>query len=625
MDQIVPGAERRSEPGALARMPIDRYLSELHARLSPLTDGEVATYIPELANAAPSDFGIALATTDGRIYQVGDCARPFTIQSVSKPFMYGHALETLGRACVLRRVGVEPTGEAFNSIVLDETANRPFNPMVNAGAIAVAGLMQGEDNRARVRNMLRLFGRFAGRDLVIDEAVFQSERATGHRNRAIAWMMLNTGMIDRAPEDILDLYFRQCSVSVNCADLALMAATLANHGVQPVTGDPILNPEATRDVLSVMHSCGMYNYAGEWSYEVGMPAKSGVSGCIIAVMPGQLGLAIYSPPLDRHGNSVRGIRVCQEMSRDFELHPFDSRSSAGGVIRREYDGASVRSNRLRTPAERSILDAEGRALIVLECQGSLYFGAAERLLRRIAELCPTAALIVIDLRRVTIGDRSSADLIAATARSMTEPGCRLLFAGLSPEGPLAHLCAALARQGDALLFDDADAALEWCEDRLLGPSRVVHGTTKYALAELDVLKGLDAAELRQLESIVKPLLFEPSQKIVREGDPAKLFFAIAKGAVSVRLDLDGPDGSRTLRLACLGPGLTFGEMALFDGGPRSADVVADEKVVCYGFSVDRLREISETSPRILTTILTNITREFSERLRNANRTVRALE
>ena len=205
---------------------------------------------------------------------------------------------------------------------------------------------------------MSLFSRLCGRKLDIDEAVYRSELVTGHRNRAIAYFMLNTGMIKRDPSDVLDLYFRQCSVSVTTKDLAIMAATLANDGVNPLTGEAVFDAQYVRDVLSVMNSCGMYDYAGEWAYEIGMPAKSGVSGCIIAAIPGQIGIAVYSPPIDAQGNSVRGIRVCQELSEEFELHAFNNRTNVRSVIRRDYRADRVRSNRLRTPEA----DANLRAL-----------------------------------------------------------------------------------------------------------------------------------------------------------------------------------------------------------------------------------------------------------------------
>jgi len=378
------------ERGTASTSPIEEFLIDLHQRVSDVGGGKIADYIPELGKAHADTFGMALATVDGETYATGDADHLFTIQSVSKPFMYGYALQHYGRDYVLRHVGVEPTGEAFNSIVLDEVANRPFNPMVNAGAIAVAALMPGDTAQERVGTMLNLFSDLAGRRLEIDEQVFQSENASGHRNRAIAYMMLNSGMIERDPIEALDLYFRQCSITVSCRDLAMMAATLANDGINPLTGVSVFDPHYVRDVLSVMNSCGMYNYAGQWSYEVGMPAKSGVSGCIMAVIPGQVGIGVYSPPLDAQGNSVRGIKVCQDISNEFELHAFNNRTNVRSVIRRVYRGDRVRSSRLRTAQERELLDAEGVKSAVIEVQGALYFGTTEQLLRRIAELSETA-------------------------------------------------------------------------------------------------------------------------------------------------------------------------------------------------------------------------------------------
>ena len=384
--------------------PVEDYLAELHARVSKVSGGKPADYIPELGKADPSLFGIAIATVDGQVYSTGDADTAFTIQSVSKPFMYGYALQHCGRAAVLKHVGVEPTGEAFNSIVLDEVMNRPFNPMVNAGAIAVAELMEGETQDDRIANMLGLFGSLAGRKLDIDEAVYRSELATGHRNRAIAYMMLNTGMIKRDPNEVLDLYYRQCSVSVTTRDLAIMAATLANDGANPLTGETVFDTQFVRDVLSVMNSCGMYDYAGEWAYEVGMPAKSGVSGCIIAVIPGQIGISVFSPPIDQQGNSVRGIRVCQEISNEFELHAFNNRTNVRSVIRRDYRADLVRSNRLRTPEERKVLAEQGHKVAVLEAQGALFFGSTEQLMRRVTQLASDARYVIVDFKADIVAD-----------------------------------------------------------------------------------------------------------------------------------------------------------------------------------------------------------------------------
>ncbi len=314
-----------------AAAPLRDVLRDLHGRYQSVDEGQVATYIPELAKADPSWFGISLVTTEGQSFDVGDYEQMFTIQSISKPFVFGLALGDHGREAVLKRVGVEPTGEAFNAIVLDEVSNRPFNPMVNAGAIATADLVAGKDYPERVTRLLHMFNRFCGRQVHIDNSVFMSERATGHRNRAIGHLMLNFGMVSDKIDESLELYFQQCSVLVNCHDLAVMAATLANGGINPLTGEMAIERQYIKDLLSVMHSCGMYDYAGEWAYRVGIPAKSGVAGGILAVVPGRFGIGIFSPRLDAKGNSARGIHVCQELSQRFGLHCFES-SFAGEQI-----------------------------------------------------------------------------------------------------------------------------------------------------------------------------------------------------------------------------------------------------------------------------------------------------
>ena len=283
----------------------------------------MANYIPELERVAPDQFGIALATVDGYVYEVGDSASPFTIQSISKPLVYGLALQDHSRDAVLGRIGVEPSGEPFNAILFDERTNRPFNSMVNTGAIATTSLVRGKDAAERTGRILDLLRALSGRPVTIDESVCRSDLATGHRNRAIGYLELNNGTIDGDVDAHLDLYFRQCSVLTTAIDLAFIAATLAKGGVHPVSGERALAPEHVRDVLSVMTTCGMYDYAGEWELRVGLPAKSGVGGGIMAVLPGQLGIGVLSPRLDEHGNSYRGIRVCEELSSRLQLHLLD--------------------------------------------------------------------------------------------------------------------------------------------------------------------------------------------------------------------------------------------------------------------------------------------------------------
>jgi glutaminase len=320
-----------------AASPFQAYLEDLFEALRHVDEGTVASYIPELARANPGWFGICAATVDGRIFAVGDSEQPFTIQSVSKPFMYGLALEDNGREGMLARVGVEPTGDAFNAIVLDEATNRPYNPMVNAGAIAVAGHIKGGDPTERLNRMMGMFERYAGRPILMDAAVFTSERTTGHRNRAMAHLMRNFDMIGERIDETLDLYFQQCSLLVTCRDLAVMGATLANGGVNPLTGARAIDRQYVGDVLSVMYTCGMYDYSGEWAYKVGLPAKSGVGGGIVAVVPGRMGIGVFAPPLDARGNSVRAVRACEKLADHYGLHIFTSREG-GDTLTADLDG-----------------------------------------------------------------------------------------------------------------------------------------------------------------------------------------------------------------------------------------------------------------------------------------------
>lgn len=303
---------------------IQSFIESLYEKYRDLDTGRLASYIPELAKVDPRHFAISIVTVDGQVFQVGDVAHPFTIQSISKVFVYGMALEDWGRDRLIKKVGVEPSGDPFNSLIrLDEDSHRPDNPMINAGAIATTGLIKGETPTERLNRLLAMFRRYVGKEVYVDISTFLSERATGHRNRAMAHLMLNFGMIGENLEEVLDLYFQQCSLFVTCQDLATMAAALANEGRHPISGDQVVDHQYIRDILSVMYTCGMYNFAGEWAYRVGIPAKSGVSGGILAVVPNQAGIAVFSPLLDENGNSVRGLKVFESLSQEFGFHLFD--------------------------------------------------------------------------------------------------------------------------------------------------------------------------------------------------------------------------------------------------------------------------------------------------------------
>lgn len=299
------------------------FLEDLYCFYKPFNEGTVAQNIPELAKANPDWFGICAVGVDGKVFDIGDTTQDFSIQSISKPFVYGLALEDWGKDYVLERIGIEPTGEPFNSIMeRQEISRRRYNPMVNAGAIVTTSLIKGSDKLKRYSRLLEMFRRYIGRDVSIDLGVFNSKRTSDHLNRAIAYMMLNFGLIEGNINDVIKLYFQQCSLTINCHDLAVMAATLANIGLNPMTGERAIDKKYVKNVLSIMYTCGLYEFSGQWAYKVGLPAKSGLSGAIIGVVPNQMGIAVFSPPLDERKKSWRGVKIFEALSEKFNLHIF---------------------------------------------------------------------------------------------------------------------------------------------------------------------------------------------------------------------------------------------------------------------------------------------------------------
>lgn len=302
------------------------YLQHLIRRFRGDTRGDPAN-TPESPGTPRNAFAIALATVEGEVFTAGHADFAFTLQSISKPFIYGMALDRFGRDAVHRKVNVEPTGEAFNSITELEEDHLPYNPMVNSGAITMSAMLHHADPRRACGAMMQGFGRYLGRKAALHPAVDLAARP--HRNLAIAHLLRHFDVIGDDIEGALQLYGTQCGLAVNTRELALMGATLANGGRQPVTGEQALARKHVRDVLTLMFTCGMYDAAGHWAYTVGLPAKSGISGGIVAVVPGRMGIAVYSPRLDKHGNSVRGVEVCKAMSADGNLSMFEVAGEAG--------------------------------------------------------------------------------------------------------------------------------------------------------------------------------------------------------------------------------------------------------------------------------------------------------
>ena len=599
--------------------PVARYLHELLEELRPLDGGEVASYIPELGGADPNRFGIAVVTTDGYVFEAGDSRHEFTIQSISKPFVFGLALQHHGREHVLEHVGVEPSGNPFNAIAVDG-ANRPYNPMVNAGAIVTTGPVDGADTDARRSRLDTVFAHFAGRALAVDERVFASERATGDRNRALAYLMRSFGMLDGDVDETVDLYFRQCSLLVDSRDLAVMAATLANRGVNPMTSTRALDAECVESVLSVMGTCGMYDYAGEWAYRVGLPAKSGVSGGVIAVLPGQFGIGVFSPPLDTKGNSVRGVETCRRLATDFSLHPLRFRPHVDAAIRRSYRGDEARSHRVRNGPSQELLASVGGRIAVYELDGDLHFGSMERVYRAVTTALHGVEYVVLDCKRVRSTDDAAFEMLVDLQHALHATGASLVLSYVETGSLAARQVGILAAHG-ARTFADTDGALEACEDALLDGAAVA-SVPEPTLAAQELLRGLTDDELRAVEKAAATQLASEGERIVHEGDDGDTVFFVLAGSVSVRVELDE---GRSRRLSTLGAGVAFGEMAMLDDGRRSADVVADEDTVLARVSVTELRELGERFPNLVTTIYRNLAANLARRLRSANGQVRALE
>lgn len=285
-------------------------------------NGAVATYIPELGKARADALGIAIVTVEGDSYDAGDSDYPFSIQSISKLVSLALALTELGEEQVFSRVGVDPTPDPFNSIMRLEMdrINRPYNPLVNAGAIAVISFLPYRESAARTSAVLDLARKLTGNNaLAVNEAIYLSERTTSDRNRALAYFMRSTSILDGDVEDVLDTYFRQCSIEATVKDLAIMGATLAAGGINPVSGERVLSSRVCRVVRALMATCGMYDGSGEFAIRVGIPAKSGVGGGILAVVPRRMGIAVCGPALDAKGNSICGMQVLEELSREMRL------------------------------------------------------------------------------------------------------------------------------------------------------------------------------------------------------------------------------------------------------------------------------------------------------------------
>ncbi|AWB82537.1 glutaminase [Corynebacterium yudongzhengii] len=395
---------------------IPDYLTDILDEVRDVTDGEVPDYIPALAEADPAWLGVVIHTTTGNTYAAGDDLAEFTIQSVSKPFTYALAMQELGIDAVREVVGMEPSGEAFNEMSLEKEAKRPFNPMINAGAIAVNQLINGTDSDVddRVEVIRQFFSKLAGRELEIDASAVDGEMEGADRNLSIAHMLRSYDIIVDEAHDAVISYTRQCSLRVTLHDLAVMAATLANGGIQPVTGERLLSEAVCRQTMAVMASCGMYDAAGRWMARVGIPAKSGVSGAVIGMLPGQLGIAALSPRLDGAGNSVRGVKIFENMSTDMGLHLMSTENIAGAH--------AVRS-----------INRVGEDTIVT-IQGMVNFIGAEAILGVLNQHNFRDGRIVLDVSRMVESNTMGRRMLKEGLRRLREEGHEIGV--IDPDGGL---------------------------------------------------------------------------------------------------------------------------------------------------------------------------------------------
>ena len=594
---------RALRPAPLAS-PLSAFLARIHARHASVDDGAVARYIPELGKADPSSFGIAAASLDGSVHAVGDAHVPFTIQSISKPLTYALVLDDHGEAAVRAKIGVEPTGDAFNAITLDRASGRPLNPMVNAGAITAAGMLRPVGSETDLERILDGYARFTGRPLRVDHAVEASERATGHRNRAIGHLLRAAGVLDGDADEAVERYFAQCSVEMTACDLAVIAATLANNGVNPLTGRRAASPGTVRAVLSVMASCGMYDGAGEWLYTIGLPAKSGVSGGILAVVPGRLGLGFFSPPVDPQGNSVRGSLACRDIARELDLHPLGAGPSESDATRCVYTVAQVGSKRRRSAVARTVLAQSGARALVIELQGSVSFLAIESLAATHAAVADTTGpleTLVLDLRRVERIDPPAIGLLADVLNSVTTAGGQAIVSGTFRHRAAVEALRDL-RGGALTDVAELDDALELAEEAVLarfGP----HTDGDVTAIAHPVLAGLSDADRRAVVAASEVRSYPAGVDIVRAGDASSDVYLVLAGRLSVTIHVEG-EGPR--RLSTLEAGMVFGETALLRVGRRSADVRTDGDVTCLVLSTAAFDSLANERPAAAVAILRNL-------------------
>ena len=599
---------------SLIPLPLDIFLKNIYSNVLLNKSGKTADYIPELSRANPDQFGVALTSSDGYIHAIGDSLQEFTIQSISKAFAYSLALELVGEKEVNKIIGVEPSGEAFNSIRF-QNDNRPFNPMINAGAIACTALICSVEKSKAFKKIQKIMSDFAGRNLSLDEKVFKSENATGDRNRAIAWLLKNNKIIKTNVEQSLVTYFKQCSLLVSARDLATMGATLACNGINPVTKKRVISVENALKTMSIMVSSGMYDYSGEWVYRVGFPAKSGVGGGIIAALPSQFGLGTFSPPLDRQGNSVRGIEVCKRISSYYNLHILEIEGNIKDSIVASYNLQNIRSSTERKEKNIKILEKFGAKAHVYELAGSINFMSVDYIVRRLQEL-DEKEFIILSMRKVSQLSSGADKLLDAFIQTLNSLSTKIIFSDIEFNSQTWNkIFDSLGNMDNnkTRLFENNNEAIRWVEDFLIQKYSTEKKVNKNEnLKEQFLFKALSNSDLDFLKERMIEKKFKKNVKIISKGDEADGIYFLQSGKVDIAINLQKS-------LTTLNAGTCFGEFALIEPkSKRSANVITLTECTCFYLPLKILDSIQQSRKKIIETLLKNLALLLIKRLKDCN-------
>lgn len=535
----------------LGPSPLDNALQNILEALQNINDGEVNDSILALAEADRNDFGIVIATADGHVYEAGDSRKCFSIQSISKTFTYAMALEDHTFDHVDSKIDVEPSGDAFNEISIDPQTKVPANPMINAGAIAATWLVKDGQDQTRRERILENYSRCAGRELDLDIDMQKQEHDAGDRNRALGWLLASAGVIEGDPTDALEDYFAQCCVMVDTKDLALMGATLASGGVNPRTGERVFRADTVERVLSVMNSCGMYDDAGDWFVRVGLPAKSGVGGGIIAVVPGQLAVATFSPALNEHGTSVRGKAACEHISQSMDLHfargPRPTRSTVRAITSLAQSPSLMR----RDEHSRDVLSHACRDIAVIEIQGDLMFPGVEDTMRTMRRVAVDADAVVVDFSMTDEIAAFTLRMLAAAARNIRENGREVYFiTGESWEYDWGDLPVFSTR--DEALIHVEDAVLEEQQDAKVGQEL----SDEEVLIDSDLLRRTGKDMARRIWKYSHAVTVPAGEYLPEDEAVAGSVHLVVQG--TAQIVAESPDGgARPIR--GLRPGTVFGD------------------------------------------------------------------